>query len=116
MKVLRGFSTHLDQPLTSPFLDSNGLFIEFRGGDFCDPIDGGQWFGPKYPKRILRFFLKYQVLPFISYRIGKRAGYIGAKAYGVDSEAYKNWMPEGSVYKGSQALCFSMRPFATMKD
>jgi len=116
MRIIRGFSTHSSQPLTSPFLESNGLFIEFRGGDFCDPIDGGQWFGPKFPKRILRFFLKYPVLPFISYRIGKRAGYIGAKAYGVDSEAYKNWMKPEEVYDGSQALCFSMRPFATMKD
>lgn len=37
------------------------------------------------------------------------------KLYGADPEAYKNWMPKEDVYPGSQAVCFSLRPFATIK-
>jgi hypothetical protein len=120
MKVIRGYSTHPEQPLTKPFLSSNGLFIEFRGGDVCDPVQiglfGGKWFEPPYPKHVWRWFCRYPLLPFISWRLGGKGGYIGFKAYGADSPAYKNWMNPDDVYDGSQALCLSIRPFATMRD
>ena len=120
MNVIRGFSTDNNQSLTSPFRDRNGIFIEFRGGDFCHPdfwhpFSGGQWFAPPFfnPLRMMRFFLKWPILPFISYRFGNRCGYFGAKAYGVDAPAYKNWLPPRDVYIGSTAIMFSARPFAT---
>ncbi len=116
MKVIRGWSSNPSRPLKDPLLESNGIFIEFRGGDFCDPIDGGQWFGPKYPKKFLRFFLAYPLIPFISWRAGNRGGYLGAKAYGADPEVYKSWMNPEDVYEGSNALCFSFRPFADLTD
>ena len=117
MNVIRGWSTDRTRPLTDPLLEKNGLFIEFRGGDVLDPVQiSGNWFTPPFPSRVLRFFCKYPIFPFISYRLGKKGGYIGAKAYGADSEAYKNWMKPEEVYDGSRALCFSFRPFASMKD
>lgn len=36
-------------------------------------------------------------------------GYFGAKIYGVDSEAYKNWIDPKEVYNGSYAIHFSGR-------
>ena len=116
MKAIRGWSSNPDRSLTDPLLESNGLFVEFRGGDFLDPIDGGKWFGPDYPRKFLRFFLRFPLVPFISWRIGNLGGYIGAKAYGADSDKYLEWMPEGTVYNGSQALCFSFRPFANLEN
>ena len=117
MKVLRGFSTDKNQSSTSPFRDRNGIFLEFRGGDFCHPdfwhpFSGGKWFVPPYFKTVTRFFLKWPIFPFISYRLGNRVGYAGAKIYGVDSQAYKLWLPPSDVYEGSQAIMFSIRPFA----
>lgn len=115
MKVSRGFSTHPQHPITAPFLSSGGLMVEFRGGDFCHPLGAGDWFKPPYFEKVARFFVRFPVLPFISYRIGNRAGYFGAKAYGVDSPEYKNWLPAEDVFDGSQAIMFSIRPFATIK-
>jgi len=31
MKIIRGLSTNRDQPITSPFPEKNGLFIELLG-------------------------------------------------------------------------------------
>jgi len=84
-------------------------------GSICDPEYGSDWFGPKYPTRAnikettdeCHFYAwKW---PFID-----KAGYFGWKLYGVDSEAYKNWpqMDPKEVFEGSQALCFTCRPFA----
>ena len=114
MRVIRGLSTNKEHPLTSPFPLTNGVFIELRGGNICDPVFGGNWFSEPYPKHVLRFFCPWAILPFISWRFGNRGGYIGLKAYGADPEAYLNWMPKEDVYEGSQALCFSARPFATI--
>lgn len=114
MRILRGVSTHGDQPATAPFLPSSGIFIELRGGDFCHPLGSGNWFAPPYFSRVLRFFLGVPLLPFISWRIGNVGGYIGAKCYGVDSPAYKNWLPAEDVFEGSQALMLSIRPFASL--
>ena len=119
MKVIRGFSTDKDQPSTSPFRDRNGIFLEFRGGDFCHPdlwhpFSGGKWFTEPFfnPNRVTRFFFKWPLFPFISYRFGNRVGYAGAKIYGADAQAYKRWLPPSDVYEGSQAIMFSIRPFA----
>jgi len=52
---------------------------------------------------------------FISWRFGRHGGYIGAKCYGVDSPAYKHWLPASEVYEGSQAIMFSIRPHANLE-
>ncbi len=109
MKVIRGFSTNADQPLTSPFRKKNGIFIELRGGDYYCPIGEGSWFSPPYFEKISRRYFKRAWLPFISIRIGSWGCYFGAKAYGVDSPAYKNYMDENEVYPGSVALMKSAR-------
>ena len=116
MRVIKGWASDPTHELKEPFRSRNGVFIEFRGGDVCDPIDGGDWFGPNWPKRFMRFFVKWPVLPFISWRWGSRGGYIGAKAYGADPKQYLNWMLPGDVYPGSEALCFSFRPFADLTN
>lgn len=119
MKVERGLSTDNSHPLTNPFPLSSGIFFELRGGNICDPILGTffgyQWFGPKFPKYVWKAFCKFKVLPFLSWRFGNRGGYIGFKAYGVDSEAYKNWIDPSEVYEGSYAMCLTFRPFASLK-
>ena len=43
-----------------------------------------------------------------------RGGYLGFKLYGVDAEAYKNWISPEEVYEGSQAVCLTVRPFANL--
>ena len=116
MKIFRGLSTNRAQPATSPFPLKSGIFIEFRGGDFCHPAGSGDWFKPPYFAKVYRRFISWPVVPFVSWRFGKRAGYIGAKIWGVDSPAYKNWLPEHEVYDGSQAFMISIRPFATLED
>lgn len=116
MRVIRGLSTNKDQPSTAPFRKTSGIFIEFRGGSFCHPLGQGDWFKPPYFERVLHFFLGWPIIPFISWRIGNRGGYFGAKIYGVDSEAYKNWLPAEEVYDGSQAIMFSIRPFANLSE
>ena len=138
MRIIRDLSSNPSRPATDPVLEENGLFIEFRGGDYCHPRGSGDWFKPPYFKSVARFYwpltLTYLVALwwvyasiclwwplffchlinpglFISWRTPWKAGYWGAKIYGVDSEAYKNWLPENEVYAGSQALMFSIRPF-----
>jgi hypothetical protein len=114
MKILRGLSTDKNHPVTDPFPSKNGFFLEFRGGDFCHPLDNGDWFKPPYFKHVWRFFLRWPLLPFLSWKFGKHGGYIGAKAYGVDSPDYKNWLPEDEVYDGSEALMIGIRPHANL--
>jgi len=103
------------QPVTtSPFLEKNGIAFELRGGDICHPWGSGDWFKPPYFRSVWRAFCRWPVLPWITWRRGNRGGYIGFKAYGADSEAYKNWMDPADVYEGSMALQMSCRPFATL--
>lgn len=117
MKVTRGFSTDPERNLMDPLLEKNGIFFELRGGDICHPKGEGKWFEPPYfPDGVWRTFCRWNILPFFAYRLGKKHGYMGFKAYGADSEAYKNWMNPEDVYEGSQALHVSIRPFATVKD
>lgn len=116
MKVIRGYSTYKEQSITSPFPNRNGIFIEFRGGNFVHPLGNGKWFEPPYFDKVINKYIKWPIIPFISWKFGKHGGYIGAKAYGVDSPAYKHWLPEEEVYEGSQAIMFSVRPFATLEE
>lgn len=119
MIVIRGYSSDPARSLMDPLLENRwSIFFELRGGDVCDPLNGN-WFSAPYPTRVWRWFCKRPVLPFLAWRLGKKGGYIGFKAYGVDSPEYRNWpagiLPE-DVFDGSQALCLSFRPFATIKD
>jgi hypothetical protein len=116
VKILRGISTNAAQPLTSPFPLKNGVFFELRGGDICEPVGfNSNWFEPPFPSRVIRKFCAWRVLPFLSWKFGTWGGYIGFKAYGVDSPIYQYWLcPYFEVYPGSVALCLSARPFATL--
>lgn len=124
MQVKCHFRTDPERGLTDPLLESPGLHLRIYSGDICDPIQigGGNWFNPPYPKRVWRAFCKWPVLPFLMWRfpkwLGGRAGYAGFKLYGVDSPAYAEWdvgiKPE-DVYDGSQAVCISIRPFASVQ-
>lgn len=111
MKVFSLWGT----PTTNPFPVSNGIQFSLHGGDICYPKGKGDWFKPPYfPAGVWRTYCSLPILPWISYRFGKRAGYIGFKVYGADSDAYKNWMNPDDVYPGSQALMPSIRLFATL--
>ena len=118
MRVTRGFSTDHDRSVTQPLNTRKwSVFFELRGGDVCDPLNGN-WFKPPFPTRVWRWFCKRPVLPFLSWRFSTKGGYVGFKAYGFDSPEYKLWPGdyEADVYPGSQALCLSFRPFATIKE
>lgn len=118
MRVIRWLSTNRDQPATSPFPARNGVFFELRGGDVCDPIGAGSnWFAPPFPRHIVRYRCRRAWLPYLSWRFGRWAGYLGWKIYGVDAPVYAQWLCEPrEVYAGSQALCLTARPFATLKE
>lgn len=114
MKILRGISTDKTQPLTAPFPVNGHVFLEFRGGDILHPLGAGDWFRPPYFARVFRAFCAWRILPFLSWRFGSVGGYIGAKVYGADSDAYCNWMNSSDVFPGSLALMFSVRFKATL--
>lgn len=101
-----------DRPLYDPLPERNGLVLRFIRGDLCDPMDG-QWFGPRWPARVIRWRFERLPIPFLAWKFGPWLGYLGAKVYGVDSPAYLNWMPARDVYAGSFAFCLSARPFAS---
>lgn len=115
MKVQLIYSNRPEFSLTTPFPADNGVLVRFMRGDVCDPyLDPDGWFGPKRPAFTFRYVARIP-LPYLAWRFGKHAGYIGWKCYGVDSEAYKGWLPPEDVYPGSQALCLTARPFATVE-
>ena len=83
-------------------------------GDYCDPLFGN-WFYPPWPRVLLRWQVKRA--HFFAWRIPLGfgwhwMGYAGFKLYGVDSDAYLNWLPDRAVYRGSRAFCLSFRPFS----
>lgn len=104
------------RPLTDPISDeAPGVVFVCRlyAGDYCDPLFGG-WFAPPWPRVLLRW--KVERAPFVAWQIPLGfgfvwRGYAGFKLYGVDSPAYRNWLPAQEVYDGSQAVCLSLRPF-----
>lgn len=108
MKVHQ-LTTSPDLPLTTPYRTTNGITLALRWGDVCHPLGStGNWFTPPYFTKVLRFY-SYCPLPFLTLKFGGFRMYIGTKVYGVDSEAYKNWLPAEVVYNGSQAIQFSIR-------
>lgn len=105
-----------DQPLTSPFPLRNGLFFALRGGDHAHPsyftlrpeATAGQepgWFNA-IPLHVRRLYFPFPVLPFLSARWGRFGFYVGWKAFGVDSEQYKDFpgVNPNEVFAGSVAL------------
>ncbi len=101
-------------PPTTPFRKTNGITLALRGGDVCHPLGTGDWFKPPYFTNVLRGYVSWPILPYITWRWGQRAGYVGAKIYGVDSDAYRNWLPTEDVYVGSLALMLSVRLWAIL--
>jgi hypothetical protein len=91
------------------FRPTAGIGLSWRGGDVVQPYGGGNWFDPPFFERVLHVFVPWRILPFINWRIGTTVGYLGFKAWGVDSEHYLNWLPADRVKKGSVALVFSAR-------
>lgn len=118
MKATCHYRNDPERGLTDPVLEPGGRRFVFRlySGDVMRPLDG-KWFEEPYPTRVLRFFCRLPVLPFITFRwpFLDKACYIGFKVFGVDSPAYLNWLPTSEVYPGSQALCPSFRPFANLE-
>lgn len=100
-----------ERELLDPLPEKNGIVFRLVRGDLCDPMFGG-WFKPPWPKLVLRHTFTWMPLPFLAWRLGRWTGYIGAKVYGVHHEQYLHWLPAGEVFDGSQAFCFSLRPFA----
>lgn len=90
------------------FLEQKGVSICFRGGDIVQPWFGN-WFDPPYFKYVWHIYVPWRILPFLRWRIGKTVGYLGFKAWGVDSEHYLNWLPADKVRVGSVAVVFSAR-------
>lgn len=115
MRIICHYRNDPERPPLDPTPEAGGRRFVFRlySGDVCRPVFG-QWFGPRYPRFVIRFFCRWPVLPLIAWRwpFLERVGYVGFKPFGADSEAYKNWMKPDEVYAGSQALCPSIRPIA----
>jgi hypothetical protein len=101
-----------DRELVDPLPEKDGWVFRLLYGDVCDPwLDPDGWFKPRLPFFTMRFWTPIP-LPFFAWRAGKWTGYLGFKVYGVDSEHYLGWLKPEDVYKGSQAMCLSFRPFA----
>ena len=118
MKVDVRYRNDPERPLADPLPELKGrrLVVRVYAGDYCDPfLDPDGWFGPQKPRILIRRKLSF--MPFVAWRwpFTSRAGYVGFKLYGVDSENYKTFLPPEEVYDGSQACHFSIRPFAQLK-
>lgn len=90
------------------FRTTTGIDVVWRGGDVIRPLDGN-WFNPPFPRWVVKCFCPWRILPFIRWRFGSTVGYLGFKAFGVDSEHYENWLPAARVAVGSAALTPSAR-------
>ena len=120
MKVKILYRNDPERGDTDPLPELGGRRFIFRiySGRWLDPILswGSNWFHPPYPKTVLNIPMPFA--PFIAWKwpFMDKAGYIGWKLYGVDAPAYKEWLCDpDEVYEGSQALCLSVRLFATIK-
>lgn len=122
MKIKVLYRNDPERGLTDPVLEPGGRKLVFRlvSGDWLDPYwppFGNSWFNPPFPTGVLHVNVKLP-LPFICFKwpFMNRCCYLGWKIYGVDNDVYKTWLtaPE-NVYDGSQALCLSFRPFASIK-
>lgn len=122
MKIKTLYRNDPERGLTDPLPELGGRKFVFRiySGDWLDPILswGSNWFHPPYPKTVLHVNVPLPILPFIAWKwpFIDKAGYFGWKLYGVDAPAYKEWLCDpAEVYNGSQAVCLSFRPFATLR-
>lgn len=107
---MRVFGTSNDPlPWTNPFptIDTDdgipgedGFIWALRGGDVCSPDSWG------LPVHVKRWYCRWPVLPFFSYRRGRFGFYIGWKCFGVDNVALKGFpsINQAEVYDGSVAL------------
>lgn len=107
MKVI-GWSSGPEPWQNFPFPKENGIIFSLRGGDVVFPWDGN-WFTEPFFKHVLHFYMPIPILPFFCIKIGSWGLYAGFKAFGVDSPAYKNWLPPEEVYDGSVAIQPSIR-------
>ena len=102
-----------DEGLTNPKRSTFGVTLALRWGDVCHPLGAGAWFKPPYFTRLLRFWCPLPLLPWISWNLWGWRGYLGAKVFGMDSEAYKQWpalaTEQDQIYPGSLAIQFSGR-------
>ena len=118
MKVSVLYRNDPERPIKDPVLEPGGRKFVFRlvRGDYCDPF-GGQWFGPDYPVRVIRWRFTWLAFPFVAFKwpFLDRAFYFGAKVYGADAPEYLDWMGDQDVGPDSVAFCISFRPFASMK-
>lgn len=125
MKITCHYRNDPERGLTDPVLEKTGRRFVFRlySGDWLDPIHislfkSGNWFNPPFPTNVIHRFVKWPVLPFIAWKwpFMDKAGYLGFKLYGVDNDVYSQWLTtQDQIYDGSQAVCFSFRPFASIK-
>lgn len=121
MKITCLYRNDHERPIDDPLPEIGGRRFIFRilSGDWLDPIwppFGNNWFKPPFPTKVLH--IKLPVAFFIAWKwpFFNKAGYLGWKTYGVDAKEYKEWLCDPSeVYDGSQALCLSFRPFASIK-
>lgn len=106
-----------ERGLTDPVLEATGRRFALRvyRGHVVSKSAGG-WFEPPWPTDVSLSWRRFA--PFLAWRwpFTARAGYFGWKLFGVDSDAYKNWLPPAEVFDGSLALVFTFRPFASIKD
>jgi hypothetical protein len=127
MNVTCHYRNDGERPLLDPLPEATGRAFVHRvySGDICDPLFFGKWFGPEFPRFVIRAYTDKPKLHFWAWRypawipfIGGKCGYAGFKCYGVHHEEYTRW-PTGlnpaDVYFGSMALCLSFRPFAAME-
>ena len=113
------------KPWTNPFPErdtedgipgADGFIFALRGGDMMSPsgwelrpeatAGAKPGFFNAIPKHVRRLYFWLPVLPFFSYRKGTFGFYIGWKAFGVDSAAYKDFpgVNPAEVHAGSIAL------------
>ena len=116
------FGTGPKPPQNHTWRTTNGVSLYFRGGDVYRPDirngwprrgyedDDRDWFNT-HPKSAWRWHCKWPVLPFLTFKWGSFGMYVGFKAFGVDSEAYRDFplMQRADVYNGSVALTPSIR-------
>lgn len=114
VEIVRRSKSDEGRSPTQPFPATDGFIWRLVRGDYCDPIlDPDGWFGATPPKVLLRYRFTQLALPFFAWKIGFWRGYCGAKVFGVDSPAYRDFLPEKDVEVGSQAFCLSARLFST---
>ena len=100
MKVEIDYTNRPEQPLTSPFPLTDGVFFTVRSGDYYSPDSWDIMKVSSYDRGVVKN------RPFLSARKGRFGFYIGWKVYGVDTDnqrAMPGIFPE-DVYSGSVAI------------